>query len=306
MMQAASTQDVYTDFTSLTALRKDARKDPQASLRKIAHQFESLYIKMMLKSMRDASLGDPLFDSNTSKVYRDMFDNQLAIDMSDHGGIGLADMLVKQLQRYVPHDAKASQTPHALHAIQRMPVMPVSPKAPQAPQAQADKLPVRFDSQAQFIEKIWPLAEQAGKELNVPPQAVMAQAALESGWGQHINKSANGVSSYNLFNIKADASWKGPRVVVDTLEFDHGVAKRQKAAFRAYASYADCFRDYVKFLKANPRYSEALAAGSDAEKFARNLHLSGYATDPAYADKLMDIMQREVKGSPRSDYLASS
>lgn len=301
LMQTASTQDVYTDFSSLTALRKDARKDPQASLRKIAHQFESLYIKMMLKSMRDASMGDPLFDSNTSKVYRDMFDNQLAIDMSDHGGIGLADMLVKQLQRYVPHDAKHSAAQHA--AIQRVPVM--SQQTPVAG-SEDDRIPVQFESQGQFIEKIWPLAEKAGKELNVPPQAILAQAALESGWGKHINKSPEGVSSYNLFNIKADAGWKGPKVVVDTLEFEHGVAKRQKAAFRAYTSYADCFRDYVKFLKSNPRYSEALQTGSNAEKFARNLHLSGYATDPAYADKLMDIMQREVKGSPRSDYLASS
>ena len=292
-MQATSSPDVYTDFSSLTALRTAARKDPQASLRKIARQFESVYIKMMLKSMRDASMGDPLFDSQSSKVYRDMFDNQLAIDMSDHGGIGLADMLVKQLQRYLPHQHADD---HTTPAIQPVPVTPLK----------AEALPGRFSSQSQFIEKIWPLAEQAAKELNVPPQAVFAQAALESGWGQHVNRSANGVSSHNLFNIKADASWKGAKVVVDTLEFEHGVAKRQKAAFRAYPSYAECFRDYVHFLKTNPRYAQALSDSNSAEAFAHNLHQAGYATDPAYASKLIDIMQREVKGSPQSAFLASS
>ena len=134
----------------------------------------------------------------------------------------------------------------------------------------------------------------------------MAQAALETGWGRHINQSANGISSHNVFNIKADAGWKGPKVVVDTLEFEHGVAKRQKAAFRAYASYADCFRDYVHFLKSNPRYAQALHESDSAEEFARNLHSAGYAKDPAYADKLINIMQREVKGSPQSDFLAAS
>jgi flagellar protein FlgJ len=294
MMQATNSPDVYTDFSSLTALRKDARKDPEAVLRKVARQFESLYIKMMLKSMRDASFGDPIFDSDNSKMYRDMFDNQLAIDMSDHGGIGLANMLVRQLQRYVPGDHKGDA--HMPVRATQSTVMPTH----------AEVLPARFSSQAEFIEKIWPLAEQAAKDLNVPPQAVMAQAALESGWGQHVNMSPAGVSSHNLFNIKADASWKGPKVVVDTLEFEHGVAKRQKAAFRAYASYADCFRDYVQFLKSNPRYAQALTESNSAEEFAHNLHLSGYATDPAYADKLIDIIQRPVPGSPQSAFLAAS
>jgi flagellar protein FlgJ len=297
LMQATNTQDVYTDFSSLTTLRKDARKDPQASLRKVARQFESLYVKMMLKSMRDASPGDPLFDSDNSKIYRDMFDNQLAIQMSDHGGIGLADMLVRQLQRYVPGD----------HTGANKPVQPLHAAMPAAtPPVLAEAMPARFESQEQFIKKVWPLAEQAAHELQVPPHAVMAQAALETGWGKHISQTSSGKSSHNLFNIKADANWKGPKVVVDTIEFDHGVAKRQKAAFRAYASYADCFRDYVHFLKSNPRYEQALSESNSAEDFAHNLHQAGYATDPAYAHKLIDIMQREVTGSPQSDFLAAS
>jgi flagellar protein FlgJ len=294
-MQATSSPDVYTDFSSLTALRKDAKADPHANLRKVARQFESLYIKMMLKSMRDASMGDPLFDSDSSKLYRDMYDDQLALQMSDHGGIGLADMLVRQLQRNEPGKHVAANT--SVQLQQEVPaIVPAIP----------EKMPEQFTSQSQFIEKIWPLAEQAAKELDIPPQAVMAQAALESGWGQHVSTSASGVNSHNLFNIKADASWKGPKVVVDTLEYEHGVAKRQKAAFRAYASYADSFHDYVNFLKSNPRYQHALTQSESAEDFAHNLHQSGYATDPAYANKLIDIMQREVTGSPQSEFLASS
>ena len=302
-MQATSSPDVYTDFSSLTTLRKDAHADPQANLRKVAQQFESLYIKMMLKSMREASSGDPMFDSNDSKVYRDMYDNQLAIQMSEHGGIGLADMLVRQLQRNDPAKHTAANAP-----VQSAPVASVTPAVLPVVKsgATAEQMPAKFTSQSQFIEKIWPLAEQAAKQLHVPAQAVLAQAALESGWGKHISESSAGVSSHNLFNIKADASWKGPKVVVDTLEYDHGVAKRQKAAFRAYASYADSFRDYVNFLKSNPRYQDALNASKSAEEFAHNLHLAGYATDPAYAHKLIDIMQREVPGSPQSDFLASS
>ena len=293
-MQTSSSPQVYTDFSSLTALRGNAHQDPQANLRKVARQFESLYLKMMLKSMRDASMGDPIFDSNSSDVYRDMFDNQLALQMSDQGGIGLADMLVRQLQQQAP--VKPAGEPQDSLPQQ-------TDTAPSSPQA---ALPGRFTSQAQFIEHIWPLAEQAGQELGVPPQAVMAQAALETGWGKHITQSAAGMSSHNLFNIKADERWQGPKVVVDTLEYENGVAKRQKAAFRAYDSYADSFRDYVDFLKSSPRYQDALANSGSAEEFAHNLHQAGYATDPAYARKLIDIMQREVTGSPQSDFLASS
>lgn len=296
-MQATSSPDIYTDFSALTALRRDARKDPEVALHKVAKQFESMYIKMMLKSMRQASMGDPLFDSDAGKMYRSMFDNQLAIDLSNHGGFGLAKMLMQQLQRYIPgkhpHGDQVSRISHAIHS---------EPQVHAKPQVS----PVQFKSRKQFVEKVWPLAKQAAKALNVPAKAILAQAALESGWGRHITQSVSGINSHNLFNIKADDSWKGPKVVVDTLEFDHGVAKRQKAAFRSYASYADCFRDYVKFLKSNPRYQQALADTRSAEDFARKLHQAGYATDPAYADKLIDIMQRNVPGSLATPLLAAS
>ena len=318
-MLTSNNTDVYTDINSLTGLRKDARQDPQASLRKVARQFESMYLKMMLKSMRDASGGDPLFDSSDNEVYRDMYDNQLALSMSEHGGIGLADMLVRQLQHDLPKAPHAADGKTPVVDVTSPAVAKTASASPVSTHAAATSLttvaladrdsaamPERFASPEEFIEKVWPLAEQAGRELQVPPHAVLAQAALESGWGQHVTTSASGSNTHNLFNIKADADWKGPKVVIDTVEYDHGVAKRQKAAFRAYGSYAEAFRDYVRFLKSNPRYQAALHQSQSAEDFARNLHLAGYATDPAYAHKLIDIMQRQVPGSPQSAFLAAA
>lgn len=296
-MQAFTNPDVYTDFSALTALRKDARKDPAQALQKVAKQFESMYIKMMLKSMRKASMGDPMFDSDAGKMYRDMFDNQLAINLSEHGGFGLAKMLMQQLQRYIP--GKHPHAPMMSHTTDAI-------RPPVQAQAKHEVLPDKFESPKQFVRKMWPLAQHAAKELDVPAKAILAQAALETGWGQHINRTATGHSSHNLFNIKANAGWKGPRAVVSTLEFDHGVAKRQKAAFRAYDSYADCFRDYVNFLKSNPRYRQVLAESQSAEDFAHKLHEAGYATDPAYANKLIDIMQRKVPEQHAAGQLAAS
>lgn len=294
VMQANPSTQIYTDFTGFDALRREARDDPQASLREVARQFESLYIQMMLKSMRDASLGDPLFDSNSSEVYRDMFDKQMSMQMSRQKGIGLADMLVRQLQASSP--AKTGPVDGE--------TLPPRAVAPAAVRPAAE--PAQFTSQAEFIEHVWPLAEQAADELGVPPQAILAQAALETGWGKHVSRDAAGRSSYNLFNIKADSRWSGPRVVVDTLEYTDGVAAREKAAFRAYGSYAESVRDYVDFLRGNPRYEHALHNSASADEFAANLQDAGYATDPEYAQKLVNIMQREITGAPQSDYLLAT
>jgi len=155
-----------------------------------------------------------------------------------------------------------------------------------------------------LLEKLWPLAEQAADELGTTPQVLLAQAALETGWGRYVQQLPNGGSSHNLFNIKADQRWSGPKVTVSTLEYADGIAKRQKAAFRSYASYADSFRDYVDFIKSNPRYQEAIDNAGDSYQFAHKLHKAGYATDPSYADKWLNILERGVVSAPQSDYLA--
>lgn len=291
----------YSDFESMAALRQQAKQDPQATLKQVAQHFESLYLNMMLKSMRQASLGDPIFDSNNSGVYRDMYDSQIALQLSQQNGIGIADMLVKQLQGHIGEtvtEAKAGNTltvPTEIRSdtslLSRVVLQRNNPD------------PVQFSSHQEFVETLMPHAEKAAEELEVAPQVLIAQAALETGWGQHVQKLANGKSSYNLFNIKADTRWDGDSLKVNTLEYRDGVARQERAAFRIYESYAQSFSDYVDFIKTNPRYESALQTVADPESYAKELQHAGYATDPHYADKVIDIYQREVVAAPYSEYL---
>jgi flagellar protein FlgJ len=146
-------------------------------------------------------------------------------------------------------------------------------------------------SPEQFVKELWPCAEEAGKELGVDPRHLLAQAALETGWGKSLPCDANGKTSFNLFGIKAGDSWSGDSVSVRTLEFEGGVPMPKVAKFRSYDSAADSFRDYVALLRDNPRYAEALNTGSDTDAFANALQRGGYATDPAYAQKISAISQ---------------
>lgn len=264
------TTPVYTDFGSLVELRASARENPDAALHDVARQFESIYLKMMLKSMREASFGDPLFDSQGGEVYRDMFDNQLALQMSQGKGLGLAEMLVKQLRQNKAMDSTAAVTA----------VSDVPGKTQQ------------FSSPDAFIQQLMPQAEKAAQQLGTTAQVLLAQAALETGWGKHVLPGADGSTSFNLFNIKADSTWEGKHTVKNTLEYQQGIAAPTQATFRAYDSYAESFEDYVNFIKENPRYQDAVANASDAQTYINKVHDAGYATDPAYADKWLQILQQ--------------
>lgn len=248
-----------TDFNQFADLRVAAGNGDPAVLREVAGQFEALFIETMLSSMREASLGDPLFgNSNQHEMYESMLDQQLAVEMASGRGIGLADMLVRQL----------AGTDQAL---------PMSPARPQWQSAEA------------FALDVWPHARRAAQRLNVAPQAIVAQAALETGWGARVPQHRDGSSSFNLFGIKAGGSWDGARVVKSTLEFEAGVAKRQHAEFRAYGDLAHTFQDYVELLDNEPRYAAVRDHGKDVDGFAEALQASGYATDPEYAAKLKRV-----------------
>ncbi len=266
---------VYTDFDSLVKLRASARENPDAAVQDVARQFESIYLKMMLKSMREASFGDPLFDSQGGEVYRDMFDNQLALQMSQGKGLGLAEMLVKQLRQGM---AAGSATAAATDAS-------VTAKVQQ------------FSTPDDFIQQLMPQAEKAAQELGTTAHVLLAQAALETGWGKHVLPDADGGNSFNLFNIKADSRWEGKSTLAKTVEFDQGVATTAHAAFRAYDSYADSFQDYVNFIKSNPRYRDAVAHANDTQAYVNKVHDAGYASDPAYADKWLQILQQRFSGN---------
>lgn len=267
------------DFSGFAELRARAGENDPKILREVARQFESLFTSMMLKNMRAASFGDPLTGGKEHESYRDMFDQQIAVEMSRGKGLGIADMLVRQLSGTV---ASAMQKDPAIRAsgkdVTELPGVKNKPEAK----------PVSPDD---FVQKLWPHARDAGAQLGVDPRAIVAQAALETGWGKHSPADGQGRESHNLFGIKAGSGWRGPAVKADTMEFEGGALRQRRASFRAYANAADSVTDYVKFMQSSPRYRAALAAGQDATAYARELQEAGYATDPDYADKLLGVMQ---------------
>lgn len=295
-MLSNDTQSVYTDIQSMTRLRTQARNDPQATLKQVAKHFESLYMNMMLKSMRAASFGDPNFDSNNSSMYRDMYDSQISLQLSEQQGLGLADMLVKQLQNNMPKStAENSSGDVSFKEVDSV----VTLSAVKHNQNQS----VKFNSREDFVNTLMPYAEQAAEELELAPQVLIAQAALETGWGQHMQKLPNGKSSYNLFNIKSGSAWDGPELNVRALEYKNGVAEKSNSSFRVYGSLQESFDDYVQFIKSNPRYQDALSVTNDPEAYTHELQKAGYATDPDYAEKINNIFQREIISAPYSEYL---
>lgn len=282
--------DVYTDFKGLAKLKALAKGDSSGALREVAQQFEGVFLQMVLKGMRQASLGDGLLDNDQTRFYRDLYDQQLAVHLSRQSTIGLAELIVRQLGNETGAPSEGDQLAvyqaHPLTADKSH--QEIAP-SPQAGAQQAEK-PIR--SPDDFVKTLWPHAARAGKALGIDPKLLLAQAALETGWGKAIIQRADGRSSHNLFNIKADPSWQGERAGVEALEYIDGMAVKQRASFRAYESFEESFKDYIRFLNTHPRYAKALEEASDPEAFARSLQEAGYATDPGYARKILSIYQR--------------
>src|ERR1700691_3423157 len=220
--------------------------------------------------MREASLGTGLGDSEETKTYQDMYDQQLALQMAHGKGLGLADMLMQQLTRA---NAAAPTTPASATAV------------PVTSAAGADK--ISSAQQASFVRTLEPLAQSAGQSLGVAPDTLIAQAALETGWGRSMPTDSNGRSSSNLFGVKAGESWRGASVQATTTEYDQGTPSSTPAAFRSYDDTAQSVGDYVSLLQTSPRYAGALGTGSDVHAFANGLQRGGYATDPNYVNKLV-------------------
>ena len=287
---------VYTDFSGLAALRARAREDEEAALDQVARQFESLFVQMMLKSMRDASFGGGLMDSKQSEFYREMYDKQIAMDIAHKQGIGLADVLKRQLGGGIAAPYRGLSPEEYLGMpITARPAAPPASGGRGAAQAAVDgAASIQLDgSPASFLGQLWPIAQDAAAQINLAPEALLAQAALETGWGRHVMQHRGGDSSHNLFGIKADARWRGDKVRVSTLEYRDGVALKTQANFRAYGSFSESFSDYVDFVQRNPRYQAALSRAEDPAAYFSALQEAGYATDPAYADKVLRILDSE-------------
>lgn len=299
---------IYSDFSGLNQLQADARERTPETTREAARQFEALFVQMMLKSMREAG---SVFAEDRDTTYDEMFDQQIAIEMTREKGMGLADMLVRQLGGVVQQQSSQAvnqgQLPERMDARRpsstQVPVtsaMPATTTTPAPPTVtETARSDFRPEGPESFLREIWPMAKKAARQLGTDVKAIVAQAALETGWGQRLIRDAQGISGNNLFGIKADQRWDGDRVGVSTVEYDNGMAKRERADFRAYPDLESGFKDYVNFLRGNPRYSEATRGGLDANEYARSLQAAGYATDPAYASKISDIME-----SPRFTQVA--
>lgn len=291
MSTEAISGKAYTDVQGLSDLKRAARAQDPAAVRETARQFESIFIRMMLQSMRDAGGQDELFSSQEGNTYRSMFDDQIALEMSRGKGIGLADMLVQQLVR-AGVNAQASAAPKAGAVQLAAPVAAPSESAPVAESAAtAPSAEVRAadpGSRRAFLEAIQPAAEKAAQVLGVSPRSLMAQAALETGWGRSMQRDGSG-TNFNLFGIKATGSWNGRVQDQSTTEYVNGIAQRQVERFRAYDSIDDSFADHARLLTRSARYADAVGTGNDTAAFAQALQRGGYATDPAYARKLTAV-----------------
>ena len=270
----------YADFGALTALKKSVKggNDPQA-LREAARQFESLFTEMMLKAMREAKLGNGLGESEATDLYQDMYDQQLALQMSQGKGLGLADLLVQQLTRSSAAPAASGASTAAGAAATSAIGAPTAAGASSVPAAasQAQKI--------SFVQMLAPYAQRAGAQLGVAPESLIAQAALETGWGQHVPSGSAG-SSNNLFGVKSGGAWQGPSMAATTLEYQQGVPLSATQNFRSYSSVQQGVSDYVNVLQGNAALRPALGTGNDVAAFASALQRGGYATDPNYAAKL--------------------
>ena len=365
----------YTDLNRLTALKVGDR-DSEANLRKVAQEFESLFVSEMLKSMRAANnvlAKDNPLNTETTKQYQEMYDQQLSVSLSRQGGgIGLQDVLMRQLSKGT--SARPGANPfnrpadggHALGAVRdtavegqpsaesRSDVAMLNQRRLSLPGKLADRLlagivpgagasapasslrrgggtataavgadgeygdwtrspafaglmaggqrstvqvPLApgksaFANADEFVATLLPMAQEAAQRIGVDPKMLVAQAALETGWGKSILRQGNGSSSYNLFNIKATGSWQGDQARAVTSEFRDGQMVKESAAFRAYGSFSESFHDLASLLLNNDRYQDVVKSADNPEQFANELQKAGYATDPNYARKISAIARQ--------------
>ena len=293
------------DTKGLGDLKQSARAGSPEALKTAATQFESMFINMMMKSMRDATPQDGMLDNQQTKMFTSMLDQQMSQNLAKRG-VGLADVLIRQLgaqavnaqalaiggDQNVP-TTDAMPAPRGADALLTTPGALLKPSATPAVTGSGRPQSAHV---ASFQQKLGADAEAASKVTGIPAKFMLGQAALESGWGKREIKNADGSASHNLFGIKAGPGWKGKVATAVTTEYVGGVPQTRVEKFRAYDSYADGFKDYAKMLATNPRYEKVLASAGDASSFAHGLQKAGYATDPFYAAKLSRIITHSLVG----------
>jgi flagellar protein FlgJ len=287
------------DMGSLDTLRTAAKNGDVGALEEAAKQFEAIFVQMLLKSMRKAQDAladkDSPFNSEQVKFYRNMHDQQLATDLSTNGNIGLADVIVQQMginNGVIPASAVRSDGDLSVLNRQQVNLRQRNENELFTSEGQKTKSSNKqavFATPQDFVEHLYPQAVAAAQSLNIDPKALLAQAAVETGWGKFVIHQQDGNNSHNLFGIKADKRWEGNKAVVDTLEYVNDVPEKQQAAFRSYSSFGESLNDYINFVKTNPRYEQALKSTESTREYFTQLQKAGYATDPAYAEKVMSV-----------------
>ena len=301
----------FLDINGLNSIRQQSNSDDKATkeqaLETAAKQFEAIFMQMLLKSMRKAEEvleSDSPFNSESTKFYRDMHDQQMSLELSNNGSLGLSELIVRQLggdsENFTPQSQfKANVFQGTEEQVKRNDLN--LPNRRQFPDYATQKSvdlntnttaePFNFTEPKDFVIALTEPAKQVEKKLNIPFEVVIAQAALETGWGQKVIKTERGESSNNLFNIKADSRWSGDKTHKETLEYEQGAMVKKREPFRVYENIGESINDYINFLSKNERYQGALKQVGNVEQFLHNLQGAGYATDPNYANKIMGTLQ---------------
>lgn len=282
------------DAQSLNDLKRQAGTNPAGKALQVAKQVEGMFVQMMLKSMRQALPQDGVLSTEQTRMFTSMYDQQIGQQIGDRG-LGLAEVIVRQMIPSPPPDETAGTVPMPLDMARvvnssssEMDQM-IRRALPRLPTPTAAS-PLNGDSSG-FIAQLMQPAQTASASSGIPHHLILAQAALESGWGQRQIMTRDGKPSYNLFGIKASGSWQGKTTDIVTTEYENGVAKKVKASFRVYDSYHEAFTDYARLLSNNPRYA-AVTRAQTPEQGAHALQAAGYATDPGYAKKLIGMIQQ--------------
>ncbi len=299
----------YFDLSSLSQLKGNSEAKKDDTIKVVAQQLESVFLEIVLKTMNEAnsSLKSELFDRDTEEFYQDMFNQQLSLTLSKAGGIGLADVIVKQLTPKGGDKLPLDQSRLVSSVFKGQPLQKSDLAQPVVTNEQIEQplsiasfdevvmvTPVesqKFENMKEFVKNLLPYAEKAASMIGIDPMLLLAQSALETGWGKHVIQQADGVSSHNLFNVKSHEKWSGNVVNAKTIEFEDDKPTVTDGSFKSYDSYMESFLDYINLLKSK-RYEKALENTGDPKSFLRELHQAGFATDPKYVDKILSVYQK--------------
>ncbi|MFN3439147.1 MAG: flagellar assembly peptidoglycan hydrolase FlgJ [Acidovorax sp.] len=280
---SSTSNALAVDIRSLNALKYEAGTASSAQVtREAAKQFESLFMRELIKSMREATMKSGLMDSGQADLGQDLLDQQLSVSMSGMQG-GLSEAIARQLSRQMGGAQDAEFAVPSTLSLQKFAPRTAAPDTT-LPDTTAP-VPKGRDS---FVQHLSGTAERVSKESGIPANFMLGQAGHETGWGKSEIRNKDGSTSYNLFGIKATKGWTGKVAEITTTEYINGKAQKVTAKFRAYDSYEDSFRDYARLIKESPRYekAESVAQSGSAMAYASALQKAGYATDPEYAKKL--------------------